>query len=92
MHYWDDYGEHHARWMWWAIGLPLGILFWGCVVWGIVALGRSMGRNETSSNKGLVPTRPEQPNTAKTILDERFARGEIDEDEYRRRVDTLKSS
>ena len=64
-------------WSWWAFGLMLVgmIVFWGLVIWGIVWIVRSSRRSDDGS--------PER------VLAERFARGEIDEEEYRRRLDVL---
>jgi putative membrane protein len=62
------------------LGLALLLLFGlglGLVVWGL-------SRRSTTPVTGPVgPTTNVSP--ARSILDERFARGEIDEDEYRRR-------
>jgi putative membrane protein len=60
------------------------LLFWGLVVAGIVALVRYPGRN---TSVGANPADPRS--TPQQILAERFARGEIDEDEYRRRLQVL---
>jgi putative membrane protein len=54
------------------------LLFWGLLVAGIVFLVRYFGR------PGPAGTHTE------TILAERFARGEIDEEEYRGRLRTLR--
>jgi putative membrane protein len=48
----------------------------GLVVWAVTALS---GRDARGNG----------PPSARHILDERFARGEIDEEEYRRRRDQL---
>jgi len=58
------------------------VLFWGLVIFGVIALVRYVGRQNRS-----VASRP----TAEQVLAERFARGEIDEPEYRERLDTLRS-
>jgi putative membrane protein len=55
------------------------VAFWGFVAWVVVTLLRSSGS-----------PRPNRRD-AEDVLDERFARGEIDEDEYRQRRDTLQS-
>lgn len=60
------------------------LLFWGLVVFGIVALVRYTGR---STPVGGHPA--PQGLTPQQVLAERFARGEIDEDEYRRRLQVL---
>jgi putative membrane protein len=59
------------------------LLFWGLVIAGIVALVRYAGRGgQTGTPTGEGPT-PQR------ILTERFARGEIDEDEYTQRLRVL---
>ncbi|MDD7969375.1 SHOCT domain-containing protein [Actinomycetospora lemnae] len=66
----------------WGYGLMTisMVLFWALIIFGIVALIRYIGR------AGQVST--DRP-TPRRLLDERFARGEIDEEEYRRRVDVI---
>ena len=56
------------------------VLFWGLVIFGVIALVRYVGRQNRS-----VASRP----TAEQVLAERFARGEIDDQEYRTRLATL---
>ncbi len=59
------------------------VVFWAIVVAAIIALVR------TDRGHGAGPSaRP--PDDATRILDERFARGEIDADEYTRRRDLLR--
>lgn len=62
-----------------GFGIPgLGmILFWGLLILGIVWLVR------TFSGKGAATE--SRDHSAREILDERFARGEIDEEEYGRK-------
>ena len=57
------------------------VVFWGLVIFGIVLLVRYVSR---SGQAPTVPPSPEQ------LLAERFARGEIDESEYRARLETLR--
>jgi putative membrane protein len=59
------------------------LLFWGLVIAGIVALVRYTGRSGQASTPAGPPTAPQQ------MLAERFARGEIDEEEYTRRLHVL---
>ncbi len=63
-----------------AIGM---VLFWGAVITGIVLLVRSGSQNPFRR----VGTPP--PDTAEDVLSGRFARGEIDESEYRSRIGVL---
>jgi putative membrane protein len=60
-----------------------GLLFWGLIIAGIVWLVRSIGQRDQS---GSAP--PAAP-TPQRVLADRFARGEIDEDEYKHRVQVL---
>lgn len=72
----------HGDWGWGAwLAMTVGMLvFWGLFIWGVVWLARGgMAQRER-------PADPEQ------ILAARFAAGEIDEDEYQRRLDTLRTA
>jgi putative membrane protein len=60
------------------------LLFWGVVIGGIVLLARSFGGG--AQRAVAIP----QPPTPQQVLAERFARGEIDEDEYRHRLQVLR--
>lgn len=65
----------------WGGGLVMAFVmlaFWGLLIWTVVMLVR-----HTSGQRGTGPT-PEE------VLAERFARGEIDEDEYQKRRDVLR--
>jgi putative membrane protein len=57
------------------------VLFWGLLIIGIVVLVRHFGGSRST---GTTAARPEQ------ILAERYARGEIDDEDYQRRLDTLR--
>jgi putative membrane protein len=74
------YGAH---WMWWQASLMWAgmIAFLGLIIWGIYMLVRSAGRPEDM----------EHGHDARTILDKRLARGDIDADEYQRLRDLLRS-
>lgn len=61
-------------------------LFWGVVVYAIVSLVRS-GGNASASGPAQGDRSPHA--RAQAILEERFARGEIDADEYESRRRTL---
>ena len=68
----------------WSVALMMigTLLPWALVVLGGVALLRHGARAQRAATPGPRPT-PEQ------LLAERFARGEIDEQEYRSRLDTV---
>jgi putative membrane protein len=96
--YW--FGPHLGGWGW-AFGLG-SVVFWVLVVVAIVALVRSFTRG---GQRPLPPFQgyggpsgpyaqpgpsPRHYPTPDQILAERFARGEIDEAEYRQRLATLR--
>ena len=68
-------------WSWgWGLGMGLGMLaFWALVIFGIVLIVRAAAR----------PGKEPPHTTAEENLAERFARGVIDEEEYRSRLDVL---
>jgi putative membrane protein len=76
------WGWNGWNWWGWALMSFSMIAFWGLVVWGIVTLFRRPGPDDSRPGRAD----PEQ------ILAERFARGEIDEEEYQRRLETLRST
>ncbi len=68
---------------WWGFGMMLmSLLFLALIVVGVVVVVRSF------SESGRTAHRPEG-SRALDILDERFARGEIDQKEYEDRRRTL---
>src|SRR4051794_6639003 len=86
--------EEAIEMMWWygnngvgGWGFPLmmigNILFWVLIIIGVIALIRYLGRGDRSPMGAGPRATPEE------LLAERFARGEIDEQEYRQRLDTL---
>jgi len=73
--YHDGYGM--GPWGW-VLMTVFTLAFWGLIVWAVVTLVRR-----------LPPAGGPRESSARDILDERFARGEIDEEEYRRRLAAL---
>ena len=69
---------------WWFVMPLLIVVFWAGVVWLVVSVIRGVAARP--SGEAVRPARPEE------ILDRRYARGEIDEDEYRPRRDILSGS
>ena len=67
-------------WAGWVLMCVVMVLFWAGMITAIVRAIRYAGGspNTASGPPEYVPLRPEG------VLAERFARGEIDEDEYRR--------
>ena len=66
-------------WGWMFIGMVMMIGFWALVAWVIVTVVRRPDADRPSSRD------------AQQILDERFARGELDAEEYRQRTDALRA-
>ena len=69
-------------WNWWAwVVMSLGMVaFWALVVWAVVSLIQSPRGSGAP------------PDDARAIFDERPARGEVDEVEYRARRDVLRDT
>ena len=65
----------------------LMVVFWGLIIAGIVALVRYL----SGDRQGGRPDVGGRPPSAEEILAERFARGEIDADEYTRRRELLRT-
>lgn len=74
----DDLDNRHG----WPAMVPASagaLLFWGLIIAGVVLPVRPFGRAAPPA------AHPGGPATPRQVLGERFARGEIDEDEYTRR-------
>lgn len=79
MMYWGNGG--------WGMMLTMvfgNLLFWGLIITGIVLLVRSLGRTGPAAAPGTVAR-----HTPQALLAERYARGEIDDDEYAHRLQVL---
>lgn len=82
--YW--YGSGMSGWGYALMTISM-VLFWGAVIAGIVLLVRHFGRGGQQS-----PAPPSQSASPEQLLAERFARGEIDKEEYRQRLAVLQGS
>jgi len=69
-------------WSWIGLGLVPMLLIWGLLILGIIAIVRWLSRTSP-------PVRNREGNTPVDILRERFARGEIDEEEFEERTRIL---
>jgi putative membrane protein len=93
------FGHFMGGWGWGWPMLVSSVIFWVLVAVAIVALVRYLSR---SGHQGVGPRPPYQwqqapggyhppgPPPPEQILAERFARGEIDEQEFGNRMDTLR--
>jgi putative membrane protein len=82
MMYW---GDHMGGWGYFLMALNM-VVFWGVVIGGIVLLVRYLGGERTR------PASPAGGSDPQRLLAERYARGEIDDEEYQRRLDALRGS
>jgi putative membrane protein len=76
------YDHDLSGWGWFAMSTSM-ILFWALIITLGVLLFRALARTENPGTPLAGPT-PER------VLAQRFARGEIDEDEYHRRLTALR--
>jgi putative membrane protein len=84
MMFWDSGG-----WPWWQAG-PMWlavIAFWALLIWIVYALVIGIARKPDQAGR-----KAPQAGTARRILDERLARGEIEPEEYRRLREALDGS
>ena len=79
---WYDGGTGWAGWLVMVVAM---VAFWGLVVFAVVALFRGIGKTDQRAQQmsGRDPLQ---------ILDERFARGELDLDDYHARQDVLRGT
>ena len=75
------YGDGGVGWVGWIVMVAMMVVFWGAIAWVVVTLIRQGGSHSQPGSTGAEPMR---------ILDERFARGEIEEVEYQRRREVLR--
>jgi putative membrane protein len=77
-------GWYHdgVGWAGWLVMVAGMVAFWGLVVWAVIAIFRSTQTSPPADTAHREPL---------DILDERFARGEIDESEYQARADVLRT-
>ncbi|MFE1310509.1 SHOCT domain-containing protein [Streptomyces sp. NPDC058755] len=78
-------------WGWFGASLGM-LLFWGLIITAFVLLFRALSRPAPGGSHEATPWTPSAPPSAEQLLSERFARGEIDEEEYQRRLRVLHSS
>jgi putative membrane protein len=72
----------------WVAMILMMVVFWAVIAAIAISWARSSGRSRHEHHSLPVP--PAASHDAERILHERFARGEIDEDEYTRRHELLK--
>jgi putative membrane protein len=75
----DTWDMHDGGGGWWVVMLLGMLLFWGLVIAGIVWIVRV----------GAGPRAPDSARSARDVLDERLAAGDMSVEEYERRRDLL---
>jgi putative membrane protein len=81
--YWNDGWSGN----WWWMGIMM-IAFWGGMIWIAVTLIRHTNHTPHPQTPGPTPNMPARQ-TPQEVLAERLARGEIEPDDYRQRLDAL---
>lgn len=80
---------------WGLIGILLSLLFLAAIVVGVVLVVRALQRGSSNAPGSSAPSPPDAqtlaPGAALRVLDERYARGEIDREEYLMRKQDLSS-
>jgi putative membrane protein len=80
------YDGWEMGWAGWLLITPVMIVFWAAVLTSVVLVVRHVAG---SARPGAGPG-PSRPARAEDLLAERFARGDIDDDEYRQRLTLLR--
>jgi putative membrane protein len=80
---WDDGGWGPGEWI---LMTTMMIVFWGGLIALVLWLVRSVGANQHAAQTPTTSLVKVDP-----VLDGRFARGEMDEDEFKRRRDLLRA-
>jgi len=80
-------GWYHDGWGWggWLLMTAMMLAFWALVIFALVSIFRGIGNGSDPEGS---PSRRE----AVDILQERFARGEIEAEEYDARVQVLRGT
>lgn len=91
MYGYDGYGMNAWMWLWGAVLIIGMLVLIGGLVWAIVATTADRRTAPYPTNPNPIDPDAAGPASARQILDQRYARGELDTDEYRQRLETLGS-
>lgn len=89
MHNGNWNGMDNGSW-WWIPMMIMMIAFWGALIWIVVTLVRRGSNTPGSYTPGAAPS-PTPRQAPHEILAERLARGEIEPDDYRLRLEALQA-
>ena len=85
----DNGGGWWWWWWWWIVMALMMVVFWGGVIWiGVTLLRRWNDHNQPPGVPTPSTAAASRP-SAKEILDVRLARGEIEVDDFRKRLEAL---
>jgi putative membrane protein len=78
----------NGGWVGWLLMTLAMIVFWALLITALVALVRYL----VSSSRGTGVTSLPGPGSAEDVLAQRYAHGEIDDDEYQRRLGVIRQN
>ena len=81
-----DWNDHWAGGWWWMTIMM--VVFWVGVAWVVVTLVRR-GNHPAHTHAPALEAVPPRQQTPQELLADRLARGEIEPDDYRQRLDAL---
>ncbi|UQX12955.1 SHOCT domain-containing protein [Candidatus Mycobacterium methanotrophicum] len=81
-------GEGHWGWGSWILTTGISVIFWALVITAVVLVARYL----LTLSQRPTATRSAGASSAEQVLAERYARGEIDDDEYKRRLALLRQN
>ncbi|OGI46522.1 MAG: hypothetical protein A2151_03740 [Candidatus Muproteobacteria bacterium RBG_16_65_34] len=81
---WGYAGEYGWPWWWWGAGLVHMLLFWGLIVLGIAALAKWLFAKPAGAGGA-------REKTPLDILKERYARGEVNREEFEQKKRDLEA-
>ncbi|AZM87917.1 MULTISPECIES: SHOCT domain-containing protein [Streptomyces] len=85
--YWND---HMGAWDWFAMSFTT-LIVWGLIAAVAVLVVRTLKRDGAAGRAAPRPAAGTASTRAEPLLAERYARGEIDDEEYKRRLAVLRS-
>ncbi|MEV8060595.1 MULTISPECIES: SHOCT domain-containing protein [Streptomyces] len=85
------YGHGMNGWGWFAMSISM-VVFWALIIAIGVLLYRALARPAPPGSGPTAWHKTPPSGSPEQILAERYARGEIDEEEYHRRLATLRGS